>query len=110
MAGACAAGVTDTSQWRSLGAKIGEAFQVADDILDVAGNPILLGKPTGRDVELGRPSAVEQMGMAGAVKCLKELVADAVTSIPDCPRAEELQAVIVAQAKGLLPVEMLQAA
>ena len=110
MAGACAAGVSDTSQWRSLGAKIGEAFQVADDILDVAGSSAVLGKPTGRDAELGRPSAVEHLGLAGAVKCLKELVADAVSSIPECPRREELRAVIVAHAKSLLPLEMLQAA
>lgn len=110
MAGAAAAGATDINQWRSLGAQIGEAFQVADDILDVEGNSAILGKPTGRDAELGRPSAVQQFGMAGAVKCLKELVAGAVSSIPDCPGSEELRAVIIAQVKSLLPIEMLQAA
>jgi geranylgeranyl diphosphate synthase type II len=110
MAGAAAAGVQDSEPWHTLGAKIGEAYQVADDILDVVGSEASIGKPTGRDAELGRPSAVEELGLAGAVKCLQQLVADAVKSIPDCPGAETLRASIVAQSQRLLPSKMLQAA
>jgi geranylgeranyl diphosphate synthase type II len=110
MAGAAAAGVRNAESWGVLGAKIGEAFQVADDILDVVGNPATIGKPTGRDAELGRPSAVDELGMAGAVHCLKQRVAEAVASIPECPGADALRVVILAQAQSLLPSDMLRAA
>ncbi|MEO8010149.1 MAG: polyprenyl synthetase family protein, partial [Dokdonella sp.] len=38
MAGAVSAGVSDAAPWSLLGERIGAAYQVADDILDVAGN------------------------------------------------------------------------
>ncbi len=49
MAGAAAAGA-DPEPWRLLGLKIGEAYQVADDIGDLVGLSGDLGKPVGRDV------------------------------------------------------------
>ncbi|MDG1898167.1 MAG: polyprenyl synthetase family protein [Fuerstiella sp.] len=39
---------------RDYGARIGLAFQIADDLLDVTGNDDKLGKETGRDRELGK--------------------------------------------------------
>ena len=36
-----------------LGERLGEAYQVADDIRDVAADPDELGKPVGRDAVLG---------------------------------------------------------
>jgi geranylgeranyl diphosphate synthase type II len=110
MAGAAAAGVQQAQAWGMLGAKIGEAYQVADDILDVVGTEATIGKPIGRDAALGRPSAIDELGMAGAVKCLKQLVADAVDSIPDCAGIDTLRAIIIAQSQRLLPSAMLQAA
>jgi geranylgeranyl diphosphate synthase type II len=110
MAGAAAAGVIDAAAWSMLGERIGAAYQVADDILDVAGNAAEIGKPVGVDAALGRPSAVAQLGLAGAVASVKQLVAEAIASIPDCPGAEALRAVIRAQAMALLPRDLLQAA
>lgn len=110
MAGAVAAGVVDAEPWSLLGERIGAAYQVADDILDVAGNAADLGKPVGRDAALGRPSAVAQLGMAGAIACVQRLVDEATESIPDCPGAAPLREVILAQAHGLLPRDILQAA
>ncbi len=110
MAGAVAAGVADAAAWSMLGERIGAAYQVADDILDVAGNAADIGKPVGRDAELGRPSAVAQLGLAGAIACVKRLVDEATASIPDCPGAALLREVILAQAHGLLPRDILQAA
>ena len=61
-AGAAAAGV-DPGPWVNLGASIGEAYQVADDIKDAVSDPDTLGKPTGIDVKLDRPSAVRELGL-----------------------------------------------
>jgi len=50
--GALAAGLTAGPELQSLqrfGAQIGLAFQIQDDILDVAGDPRRLGKSTGAD-------------------------------------------------------------
>ncbi|MFT3773507.1 MAG: polyprenyl synthetase family protein [Minicystis sp.] len=55
-AGAVVAG-DDPAAWRAFGERIGEAYQVADDIHDVSGDPTALGKPIGRDALLGRPNA-----------------------------------------------------
>lgn len=110
MAGAAAAGVVGVQAWSLLGERLGEAYQVADDILDVAGNAAEIGKPTGRDSELGRPNAVAQFGLSGAIDWLKQRVAEATASIPDCAGADDLRATIFAEAQGLLPHDLRQAA
>jgi geranylgeranyl diphosphate synthase type II len=66
-AGAQAAGA-DAATWRPLGEWLGEAYQVADDLRDVAADANELGKPVGRDVALDRPSAARQYGFGGAVR------------------------------------------
>jgi geranylgeranyl diphosphate synthase type II len=105
MAGAAAAG-EQPEPWGILGERIGEAFQVADDIHDVAGDENTMGKPTGQDAALGRPSAVHEFGIDGAVSRLRQLVAEAVESIPACPGRATLQTVIVSQAQRFLPKEL----
>jgi geranylgeranyl diphosphate synthase type II len=101
-AGAAAAG-GDPEAWRILGERLGEAYQVADDIRDAAGNAEELGKPVGRDAALGRPSATRQFGIAGAVDRLEQLVREGIGSIPDCPGASDLRALIFMEASRLLP-------
>ncbi|GAC1620513.1 MAG: polyprenyl synthetase family protein [Nevskia sp.] len=110
MAGAAAAGVASPELWRALGERLGEAYQVADDILDVFGNPAVLGKPVGRDAALERPSAMRELGMSGAIARLEMLVAGAIESIPDCPGRETLSDIMVHETEGLLPIELRQAA
>lgn len=105
MAGAAAAGC-DPAPWRILGEKLGEAFQVADDIRDVAADPLEMGKPAGRDLALDRPNAVRQLGIADAVQRFKQLMGDAVDSIPACPGAADFRAVMLAEAKRILPKEL----
>jgi geranylgeranyl diphosphate synthase, type II len=109
VAGAAAAGA-EAEAWRSLGERLGEAYQVADDIRDAVADPEEIGKPVGRDADLGRPSAVLRLGMDGATQRLERLVAGAIESIPDCPGAADLQALIRLEAKRLLPKHLAQRA
>ncbi len=109
MAGAKAAGAVG-EPWRVLGERLGEAFQVADDIRDVAATPEELGKPVGQDEALGRQSAVRELGVDGAVRRLDRLMADAVDSIPACPGAAELRALILRYGKHFLPEGLVRAA
>ena len=101
-AGAAAAGA-DADAWRLLGERLGEAYQVADDIRDAVSDDVELGKPAGQDAAHHRPSAVLQLGLPGAIGRLDTLAADAVAAIPSCPGAAELRAVILLEAQRLLP-------
>ena len=105
--GAVAAG-GDATLWRMLGERLGEAYQVADDIHDVVGNADHIGKPTGQDANLNRPNAVMYHGLDGAVKHLKQLLRDASDSIPPSPGAKTLRRLIEAESKRFLPAELAQ--
>ncbi len=109
MAGAAAAGA-EPGPWRTLGEKLGEAYQVVDDIRDVAAHPDELGKPIGQDVALDRPSAARELGIPGAIARLEQLVADAIASIPSCSGGRELRAIMLAEMKQLLPKSVSQRA
>jgi geranylgeranyl diphosphate synthase type II len=109
VAGAAAAGAA-AEPWRVLGERLGEAYQVADDIRDVAADVKEIGKPVGRDAALGRPSAARELGLAGAILRLEQLVAAAIAAIPACTGAAELKAHIVMEAEGLLPKDLVRRA
>jgi geranylgeranyl diphosphate synthase, type II len=104
-AGASTAGA-DPRAWKPLGDWLGEAYQVADDIRDVAGRPEDIGKPTGRDVALGRPSAVREHGLDGAVRRLRYLVSSAMDAVPPCDGAAHLHDLIRGEACRLVPAEL----
>jgi geranylgeranyl diphosphate synthase type II len=108
-AGAAAAGV-DAEPWRMLGDKLGEAYQVADDLRDVLCDSDELGKPIGQDAVRLRPNAAAQLGVGGAKARLEELVRAAVESIPDCPGATELRALIKAQTALFFPKQLAREA
>jgi geranylgeranyl diphosphate synthase type II len=101
--GAIAAGV-DPEPWTELGARIGEAFQVADDLHDVLNGEVDLGKPCGQDAAHGRPNAVADLGMTGAIRRLEDILGGAIASIPACPGEAMLCAVVRKQAERLTPV------
>jgi geranylgeranyl diphosphate synthase type II len=109
MAGALAAGA-DPNPWRLFGDRLGEAYQVADDLRDSVGSAADIGKPTGQDAAHMRPNAVQSLGQAGALHHLRELVGGAIAAIPPCPRAGELEALIMSEAKRLVPKELAQSA
>ena len=109
MAGAASAGEAP-EPWRNLGDRLGEAFQVADDILDVAAKAEDLGKPTGQDAALDRPNAVNQLGLDGALARLRLLAKQAVDAVPDCRGAVELRAHILSETQRLVPKQLAQSA
>jgi geranylgeranyl diphosphate synthase type II len=109
MAGAAAAGV-DPEPWRALGQRLGEAYQVADDLRDVACTAEEIGKPTGRDAALGRPTAAGELGIAGALARLETLVAGAMDSIPECPGVAELKGAMLIETARLVPKELARRA
>jgi farnesyl diphosphate synthase len=59
------------------GTAVGKAFQIADDLLDVEGDPALVGKQTGKDAEAGKATIVGLLGPEGARARLRTLVAEA---------------------------------
>ncbi len=109
VAGAQAAGA-DPAPWRRVGECLGEAYQVADDLRDAVCDVDELGKPVQRDAVLGRPSAVEELGVAGAVQRLQDLVAQAGANVPPCPGGEGLKALIAGEATRILPKELVGSA
>ncbi|MDP4021302.1 polyprenyl synthetase family protein [Methylobacterium sp. NEAU 140] len=105
VAGAASAGA-EPEPWRQLGACLGEAYQVADDLRDVACRQEEIGKPAGRDATLGRPNAAALLGTGGALDRLHRLTREAVAAIPPCPGAAALRAEIEAQARLFLPASL----
>jgi farnesyl diphosphate synthase len=81
---ACQAGgilaAAPLAQRRALedyGAAVGQAFQIADDLLDLEGDTALVGKQTGKDAAAGKATMVSVLGEAGARARLRQLVAQA---------------------------------
>ncbi len=108
MSGAAAVG-QDPMGWRTLGDRLGEAYQVADDIRDMALDSAALGKPAGQDALNDRPNAVAALGLRGALAELRGLIEDAVAAIPDCPGAPALRSLVRAQSTRLMPESLLRA-
>lgn len=63
MMGACIANKADQSVWQEIGYKIGLAFQIQDDVLDVIGDSKILGKKVGSDEENHKSTYVTLMGV-----------------------------------------------
>ncbi len=103
--GAIAAG-QEAEPWEELGARIGAAFQVADDLKDALLTEAEMGKPAGQDAAHARPSAVQELGVAGAVRHLKDILGGAIASIPSCPGEAMLATMVRAYAERMTPVNL----
>lgn len=101
-AGALSAG-HDPATWRPLGERLGEAFQIADDLRDAVGDAIEIGKPIQQDDRNSRPNTVRVAGVDGAINQLEGLISSAIDAVPECAGALELQALISSVARGVLP-------
>lgn len=109
MVGAAAAD-RDAKPWAVLGMLIGEAFQVADDLRDVAGVSGEIGKPTGQDAANGLPNMVSTLGFDGALQHLENLLERVVSSIPDCPGRAALALQIVTVSRAMVPKQLARGA
>lgn len=58
----------------TYGHALGEAFQIADDLLDVEGDAAALGKPAGQDAAAGKTTFVTLLGVDGAKARLRDLL------------------------------------
>jgi geranylgeranyl diphosphate synthase type II len=109
MSGALACG-RDPAPWRTMGEALGQSYQVADDLLDALASPEESDKPIHQDAMHSRPNAVSVLGVAGAVTKLRELVAEAAESVPECPGATPLRELVLQMAERLVPASLRQTA
>jgi farnesyl diphosphate synthase len=56
---------------------LGLAFQIADDLLDYAGDTSVMGKPSGQDADRGKAGFVALMGVDEARQAAQRMIADA---------------------------------
>ena len=75
-AGAIIAGA-DPAPLDAYAQALGLAFQIADDILDVQGDPAKAGKRLGKDADAGKATFVSLLGLAEAEARAKSLIAEA---------------------------------
>jgi geranylgeranyl diphosphate synthase type II len=86
------AGDVELNALVSYGQNAGLAFQIADDILNVEGDPTLLGKGTGSDVKRGKVTYPALVGLEASRKKAGELVESALFAIQNFDqRAEPLR-------------------
>jgi geranylgeranyl diphosphate synthase type II len=107
--GALASGA-DPDPWEDVGARLGQAYQVADDLLDAYATSEAAGKPTGQDVAHDRPNAVKALGAEGALAHLRELIAEAQAAIPAGEGRPALQKLIGQIASRLVPSTLARSA
>ncbi|MEM8697905.1 MAG: polyprenyl synthetase family protein [Pseudomonadota bacterium] len=71
------AGDTDLARIQSYAHALGEAFQIADDLLDVTGTEAETGKRVGKDAGAGKATFVDILGIEGAKRRAADLIAEA---------------------------------
>jgi len=75
------------------GVVIGQAFQIADDLLDVESDTATLGKAAGKDAAAGKGTLVSILGIEGARKRLGALIDEADAALePFGAKADTLRA------------------
>ncbi|MFO1143258.1 MAG: farnesyl diphosphate synthase [Amaricoccus sp.] len=70
-------GRSDPEPLRRYGAALGAAYQLADDLLDVEGDPDAAGKALGKDEARGKATFVSLLGVDGARARARALVEEA---------------------------------
>ncbi|MGF1447206.1 MAG: polyprenyl synthetase family protein [Pikeienuella sp.] len=71
----------ETGRIRGYARALGEAFQIADDLLDVTGTEAETGKRVGKDAGAGKATFVDILGIDGARQRAQDLVAEAAAQL-----------------------------
>jgi farnesyl diphosphate synthase len=87
-AGARMAGAK-TGALKAYGDALGLAFQIADDILDVEGDEVQVGKALRKDSDAGKATFVSLLGLAGAKSRAQSLVSEACDALSPYGAAAE---------------------
>ncbi len=74
-------GPAERARLDRFGAALGLAFQIVDDLLDVTGDPKLLGKATGADEARGKPTYPALVGIEAATARAAALHAEAAAEL-----------------------------
>jgi len=77
-------GQADDERLRALdryGAAVGQAFQIADDLLDIEGDAATVGKQTGKDAAAGKATIVGVLGIPQSKQRLAALVEEASSAL-----------------------------
>ena len=87
------AGEAEVAPLSDYARALGEAFQIADDLLDITGDAAQTGKRVGKDRAAGKATFVDILGIDGARTRAERLAADAVACLePFGGRADTLKA------------------
>ena len=68
---------------QDVGAALGLAFQVVDDILDVVADSATLGKTAGKDADNDKPTYVSLLGLQASQAYARQLLAQALEALQD---------------------------
>lgn len=91
MVGAILAGATEeeNAQMEQIGSKVGLAFQIRDDILDVTSTEEELGKPIHSDEKNQKQTYVTLRGLEGAAKDVERISEEALELLDTFPQKNE---------------------
>jgi farnesyl diphosphate synthase/geranylgeranyl diphosphate synthase type II len=83
-----------------VGDKIGLAFQIIDDVIDVRSDSATLGKTSGKDAEAGKSTYVALMGLEDAEAAAMQLYEDALALLGEWDaNAGELRSLLARMVK-----------
>lgn len=80
---AAGGGEHDRAAVRKYAQKLGLAFQIRDDMLDVTGDEATLGKPIGSDADNEKTTFVTLRGLDGCAALMDQLTGEAVGALAD---------------------------
>jgi geranylgeranyl diphosphate synthase type II len=75
--------------WREVGKSFGILFQIQDDLLDVIGDPVLMGKAVGRDLTLDKWTYVKCFGVIETQRLLEDEYANLLSILDKIPADTE---------------------
>ncbi len=81
MMGGVIADQEDLTPFKQLGLKIGLAYQIQDDILDIIGDEALIGKKVGSDLENHKSTYVALLGLEKSQETVRQYFNDALEQI-----------------------------